>query len=1227
MLDCSTARSIKKASEEEINYYFSKVQAKISSVIGNPEIAEKKTSREKKLEEKRYRYHKELYDYLTNTLIGIGRTNGFMPEDVDIFVDMITIEAEDQLTNYRDLSDAHWATIFQLLTKTKKWLTGTGASVPLTAWERSFVDPLRVIFSRDKLGYLTKFALKVRSFSDDAKAQDLKWIRELSTIKKSVLSLLQKSVTAGIDIKNIGDIIFGGLEEMFLTDNSEVVITGADEDYYWVRRVIGDDLISEKEERVFHSELNADESDIKSEIHRAATRFYRKMLDGRVRRVRFERIPHDQEEGDFNQAWRKSGVGKFIGRVMSTAKKEADTRKELGLRADKHSEMHTITIGGVELTYVMVKEYEGAKVLEGEPEVYIAHVIKATGMAGAEEKTIYFYHSGDSQLFKPTRRGGFGLTKEQVYKEMFMEANEHKVFQKPKVIGVAKDGKTILSEGKYFRKYYNFEEKTEYSEIPDSVLEGVDLAIYRTRDLYKDFWYYIQDRIEIANNNIKKAVDRFDMSEEDANILVSRALSIGNINQTISQQGGEDNYILGSLTNLKAVGMNYDPTTFYLGQYEKTLDENILRLEDAIDEQRESLEEYGIDIESAQENELDDNIVGILNYARELDSDLKVLMGTRDTILGRASEGDEDATQRALMTNPAHMRHTTAMMDHMTRRLDMESQIRYFENVAAALAMNEIKADLINVLAESQGNPSLQDYIVNQVKKTFGDPSYEAEFLGMKQGNKELAGIMNKVQKIYGPLMGDRGPYKKWTSEDVQYWAIMQNMVWTSRFLGKYAALQNNWQILNPIILHGFKVLREANKVADDAEWIERVENTGVLVLLNAFNEIILGGRDRAVSLRDHPYIKTVQAIRALKLNKKDFINETVRRKSPEFKSINSAIRKAAKLEESTEDLRRLKELSGEYYNLVKGKDLKGKSDKQKLQITEARLRRLNRKMAKKELRRAALFTLSWFPTKGGAGVATFSGVEKELRKKTAIMSMLVARKLKLVPGKLTDDEFYSHPLIQQSARFAVYTTQFGMSQVFMANAFGGLGKMGLQFKGYAYNQTMLDTKIVINFHDSQDGQTAMENIEVFASRVSDAIYAKAKGQTRGKEEQQQDIHLIRLGRWVLGRVVASVIGTFFTFNPFMWGIISSARRIAYGGGYGMITSSYFRGGESPAIGMLMRLAMMPLLLGGDEEDEDRVLRDIYRFILPPIVTVMIEAASKLMDGKLPSKELVGNPL
>jgi hypothetical protein len=94
-----------------------------------------------------------------------------------------------------------------------------------------------------------------------------------------------------------------------------------------------------------------------------------------------------------------------------------------------------------------------------------------------------------------------------------------------------------------------------------------------------------------------------------------------------------------------------------------------------------------------------------------------------------------------------------------------------------------------------------------------------------------------------------------------------------------------------------------------------------------------------------------------------------------------------------------------------------------------------------------------------------------------------------------------------------------------------------------------------------------------------------------------------------------------------MWGIISSARRIAYGGGYGMLTSSYFRGGESPAIGMLMRLAMMPLLLGGDDEDEDRVLRDVYRFVLPPIITVMIEAASKLMDGKLPSKELVGNPL
>jgi len=112
-------------------------------------------------------------------------------------------------------------------------------------------------------------------------------------------------------------------------------------------------------------------------------------------------------------------------------------------------------VGGVELTYIMVKKHEGIEVIEGEPEVYVAHIIKATGIAGTERKTINFYHSGDSQLFKPTKRGGFGLTKEQVYKEMFMEAGEHKVFQKSKVIGVTKGGNPILSEGKYFRKYYS----------------------------------------------------------------------------------------------------------------------------------------------------------------------------------------------------------------------------------------------------------------------------------------------------------------------------------------------------------------------------------------------------------------------------------------------------------------------------------------------------------------------------------------------------------------------------------------------------------------------------------------------------------------------------------------------------------------------------------------------------------------------------------------------------
>jgi len=68
-------------------------------------------------------------------------------------------------------------------------------------------------------------------------------------------------------------------------------------------------------------------------------------------------------------------------------------------------------------------------------------------------------------------------------------------------------------------------------------------------------------------------------------------------------------------------------------------------------------------------------------------------------------------------------------------------------------------------------------------------------------------------------------------------------------------------------------------------------------------------------------------------------------------------------------------------------------------------------------------------------------------------------------------------------------------------------------------------------------------------------------------------------------------------------------------GGQGVSGSMrFFKAAENPVVGLLMRMAVLGLWFGGDEEDEDDTFKYVRRFLLPPLLSMAIEGITKHLD-------------
>ena len=1198
-LQCQIVKEIENMSEQDFQYYVSTAKAKIYSAIGVPlDNSGMLSGKAAQDEKRRYESHVKLFDMMYDRVMSLGSSDLYQSvETVDEFMTMFKTSHEAQLSSPSvDLNDvnytrANWA---------KNWFKRTfvegrtgifGKTInplkPLSFMERILITPPRLLLSRDQEGVLYNLVQKITTFSDTTQGAASSFKRDIRNIQSG----LQGGIESYYSYKDQFKFLLGGWGDssdwVFTRDgNRRLMIVGANNESFDVRFVETDDegieTLSDTVESIPRAEVDLNEESIKQKVGQAFHRVYKEVLAGKTRYIVPKHIPSGSEA---YLAFLETAEGKHLTRVFNDIRGKLAESEKQG-KPFNDPRVHEITDRyGTTYKYIMYKTPETQV-----GERYHAYIYQSIDADGT--KLNYFKKNMGTE----TSLTGEGTSRalEDIIPEGWHTAQEHRRYSDLRIVGKRYNGENIYSDIDQVRAYTGFE-KTD--QIPTDLEDALWNAVHKRRKVNKRFWKkgqaYIkktQRRLQVTSDYVSKQLRDSGLTDEEVDEMIGDVMSIGGYKANIYRDPNTGT-IKSSLDWAQQRPINYDPTMFYEGDYEDVAGQE----RDFLMEKIEQIQGF-LDTDDAQDKESKDSMEAYLVHLQGIVDGIEA---TLKRISGAPITGIEDQDEVDIINKPVHFKHLGSMMNHMDRRTDTAVDVEYFDKSIQALQINEIKVHLLQALLKMPHDKDMADYLIRDARVAFGDPNYQSDIID----NESMAKAMNKVTPKWWREKR-LGENKDFTASDVQFYTMFNNLHWTSKFLNWFAALPNNFQRLNPVINYGFKLVGKSMR-----EWANRdsgtprsnmfkeaVENTGVLELLNAFNEMLMGLHSADPTFRDFAPLKKVEALAILNLGHREFVDKG-------HTKIDAFIKRAAGLGASQQDFKRLKQLRGTYWQLTHP------SSEMDAELVEDRLKKLVRNISKKQLRRATVFTLKWFPVKSGEKFMTFSGVEESLRAETAIAAILHADELGVLPKG--EDRFKS-PEAVSIARNAVYNMQFGMSPQFMTTAFGGPMKGVMQFKGYIYFQTLHDKKVIENFVNSARGQGATD----IASRMMDAMRRMGKNERKQKGDEE----LIKVYRFMATRVVASMVGVLFEFFKSPAFLVSKGLSAIIP--IAAITrnplGSIYRGGESPLLGFTLRSMFYMMLFGMfDDDDDDRFMTQVRRFFLPPFITVLLETFIKAKNEKL----------
>ena len=739
------------------------------------------------------------------------------------------------------------------------------------------------------------------------------------------------------------------------------------------------------------------------------------------------------------------------------------------------------------------------------------------------------------------------------------------------------------------------------------------------RDITSQLFVTMKNRSEATNRKFTVGIKKLkeSLSAKDFKELEEEINNILGLDVRIKTFKGK---VVSSNNFIGEIDMNYFPRMYEDGEKTSQLFHTI----NALKAKKSGLMQIisgGIStLEDNKQNgkPLDKKLVNKINKANiaveDLNDMISIFEAKKDMVLHKTTQREYNNLQATKTIRAGKQRTKHSKPEN--RRKDKDVLTDHIKNVFNDLHYNDLISDIMPSLAGLKDRPDLIEYTVDHVRSSVGFTDTRATLFGFDMSFPAWAERFSNL-----PFIKNRYDEKQ-IAAMITHWSMLNS----GNLLRTMSSVTNNTQRLNFGIDHGLSLSlqtwREIDKTdAQGNNIAERIAGeSGVLDLVTSLADMLAGGFNQRTELKDS-FVPLGQ-IAMLKGSKAKFLadkgwfyslfTKVVQSKHPDKKG--NALEKEVKmlLSNTWETSHGLKE---------------GTLSKAELKALMSNFRDYG--LTQHYINRYVSYGLSYmFPMLQGMDkYLTFTGVEKQMRMEAAYINYLAAIKAG-IPKTFREDQkeeqdawrekypnVWDEPAVQEVIRTGVYSSMFGMSANFHPKIFKGANRLVFQFKQFPYFQTKNDWILARNWFNSIKGLSAAQQAKEWGK-----LFIPLPDQvTRINKIDPSDTRA-KLRRFFITRGLISVLSVGFFYMPGISEVSGFAKRFVakkmsragLGFGFG---NALGRGMTSPPIHIAGQLIVLMMYMmhgtSGDDDEEDRVRQDVFRFFVPFFINLGIEMWGK----------------
>jgi hypothetical protein len=533
---------------------------------------------------------------------------------------------------------------------------------------------------------------------------------------------------------------------------------------------------------------------------------------------------------------------------------------------------------------------------------------------------------------------------------------------------------------------------------------------------------------------------------------------------------------------------------------------------------------------------------------------------------------------------------------HSGMRRDSQVINDYLQETYTAIEQNNVKISLLEAVASGQMASSMQDYVVDHVKSSFGRKDIKAGFFGIDYSDERLNikdnGAIGSIVSLANKLMSGN---------------LLQ---------GENTSKMNNMQRIGYAGVTALKDVWDASVWSKNEENAKRLDRaaaaagvndeiatlTDVLIGNSKVRDDFFGGAFEGARLKMHLLLSQANSSKSF---------ARMARKNKLWMKLATTMARNV----TDQDAKVQQTIDGFFedtWELTVG--LRTKNEKSILDDStrKAMVKKLSRYYNQKTIDQYVQWAFSGGmstrlkkPLTYGPAVK-FTDSEKKMRKE----SLWLAKNKLVEEGRIPKDwvgengetDKLYHPQVQRLARIMVNNVMFSMSRANLSKVFkGSVGEVLTKFKPYQWNQIGAEYNIIVNWFNARASLSGEERTQLLKDLIWQPIRTKKLNQV---ESQMQTLLFNRALASVAISGIAKVVD--LTALGGLGHVTSKVKKMFGYQEFGAMT----RGAESQLVSSVLRGLIFTIALGNEigEDEEDKVYEQTFRHFLPVLFNVIYDS-------------------